>query len=385
VPFVKGPVFVYPDAYTEISQAHKQRWEAVVHLLKLNVQESDAMREHKDSIAYDLQMCGLQPSKAFPHIVVHCSSKLVPHLHKLFLRPHVKRHYQVKCATNDAMSLPRFGIVFYGVEDTKISGVTYEVSITTQGVSPLVDAGLTMCGSKVISKKNPSRYSTIGAVLRVGQSFYGLTAGHTFVDEPVIDDIPLILSYEDSDAEDDDYSYDFSGMVAGDVNDPNATTSGDKALDSSNGKLLNHLPSTIQDGTRETASSWKSSIFTASKSSRVFVPAQATPELESNLDWAIVELQDSAHWRPNIYTNESGNLKLVSISHEFVTILPSESREVSIISSRDGAIRGRLRSLPTIRGGSANQVNESWVVSVQGKDSEFYRIPIPRDRFWDNF
>jgi hypothetical protein len=366
VPFTKAPVFVYPDAYTEIPEAHKKRWQAVVHLLKLNVQQCNTMREHKDNIDYDLQMCGMQPSEAFPHIVVNCSTQLVQHLRKLFLRPHVKRHYHVKCATDDSLSFPRFGIIFYGAEPTKISGVSYEASIMTQGLNSLVGAGLTMCGSRVISNKSPNRFSTIGCVLRVGQSYYGLTAAHTFVDEPAMDNVPSFLSSEDSDTEDDDYSYDF-GAIA----------SSDKIFDSSNEKSLDQITSTIQDATRECAPSWKPSM---SKSSNVYVPAQRTPQAESDLDWAVVELQDNAHWRPNMYTSETGQLKLVSVSHEFVTHLPPKARDVFIISSRDRAIRGRLRPLPTLRGGPANQANEFWVVSVQGKDSEF-TVTFFLDRF----
>jgi hypothetical protein len=362
IPAVRPPTFIYPDAQIKIAPGHLSRWREVVKLLSCNVDECDKLRPYSSRINYGLHMCGPEPQKAFPHIVVTCPRQLVRSLRCLFKQDNVRRHYHVKYLGTDSQ-LPGFGLVFVGVEDKKIFGRVHDVVLSTFVAN---EKRHTMCGVRVMSTPTSDRYSTIGCLLQVGERAYGLTTRHTFEDNSIIDVTDEASGLTDIDDDDDDYEYDFDGLEAVEQEfEARTEAEGGESgpSNSSSTSDLHGLPHTSPGDA-------SSARFMPAK---IHMIAEDSPFTDEDLDWALVELGDESHWLPNEYSGEALHYQRLRVSQEVVEELPMSSREVYIISSKQSASKGKINSWPLLTGAGHASIMEIWNVSPEPGESKLAR------------
>lgn len=198
LPFIKNtPIRIYPDATSQITAAHWDRFHEIVRMFQKAVEEHGTLRHHAQGVGYLLRQCGTSPAKSGPSIVVTCTKEVCRALGKLLVRQDLKEQYDPPSPhrprklfnsqqkSHPIQAKPRFQIYLW-IEEGSLPFTLLWRRRLAEGLqiqqlpatNSLPWSDLTMCSSRVTYSDGSC--TTLSCLLEVDSTVCGLTVGHAF-------------------------------------------------------------------------------------------------------------------------------------------------------------------------------------------------------------
>lgn len=322
----------------------------LTHLEKRNV--------NTRTLSIKLKCLGESEDTAKPYVVIQCEKTASKAVNQFFNQPHVKTQYQ---PCGKFPGTPWFNFVVW-----KRAPVSKAAADTTFIYCDAWDAADTLCGRAIKSSTHESvRFATLGGIVKVVRhqedfALHGITAGHMLALGPVEEardspedyvDVDMI-DISDSEGNGDDclfYEEEIELEVAI-KEDP-----GMQNPDQSEEDLKCAWQSTQQD-------------IPWSLVGKVCASSHNSNPDSSNLDWALVELDQLALYPPNLLSDSSsgGNYELQTPFRKPGTIARRQvARDVVFFSGFGGLRHGTLSILPSfLKIGHAKGMTETYSLSL---------------------
>ncbi len=168
------------------------------------------LKLHICEIDYTLKMCGPSPIASYPSIIVFYTKAVFPSLRSLLTSRHIASQYYfpkpprsgsiwrslLKSDEEDPgdSQIPRFKIYFWRAKKmprTLHWGRLENLRVYQPCHNSLAKLeALTMCGSKIAATED-IRLATLGCLVKIQSSFYGLSASHAF--ESIVISTQLVM------------------------------------------------------------------------------------------------------------------------------------------------------------------------------------------------
>ncbi|RFU80812.1 hypothetical protein TARUN_1377 [Trichoderma arundinaceum] len=361
IPFSKQMAYVYPHADNYISVQHKLRFPVIEDIIRQNLLENNKPSRKPPKTEYKLKMCGASIHAAQPSILVcHPSNdyKTGMSIMKILSRKQVKEQYDSRHT-----KAPRFKIyLFLGSSFTSLGRPMESLSIRIK------DSYIP--GALLVSGDGYDGISTIACGINFpnfDERIFALTSAHAFEEYKESDDsdtededtVDTIL-VPDEDEEEGRETYTFAGieydiselMKYENINKQSPTSQVSVQHTNVRGHMQGHLDGSIQ-----------SSHVAVINPNRVWSRPQGSEWINSpNLDWALVEIEESDQWEPR---------NVDQVMHD-IPEPSNSSRAVRILTSR-GSLHGTICSIPTLIANSndASSLCKVWTVTVEDSDTIF--------------
>lgn len=295
---------IYPRA--SISPKFYERYPQLVDFFKQAVDTHKLLKHHTSEINYELRICGSGPSTAVASIIVFCTEGIFKHLRSLLNSRHIRRQYQLEKQENpfplsafpfgaskphmqaSARAIVPFRVVFWRGATTPTERKSAMEQVVAQGQS-----SLTMCGSLV---RYGNRTSTLGLLVSVNSTLYGLTVDHLFKTQKCGENPAItkesVLSFYENDVED----IDVDGSWVDDVTYEDMDHDD---MNSNNGSVVcdeTHPGETMYDTLTENYRG----VINGHKLDFVHKLNATTPFL----DWALIEFDGGYFQRPNAFFSD---------------------------------------------------------------------------------
>ncbi|RSL58806.1 hypothetical protein CEP54_007564 [Fusarium duplospermum] len=178
LPNVSPKIYVYPHSGSEIPDAFQGRFREVVNLFRLNTEQHPPLKPHLEHIDYELRMCGTSVDNAHPSILVFCRPSEFSCLRSLLNSKHLKIQYCLRKSypkyswkawgksppeSSDTFK-PLFNLYFWRAQRPRIL-------YSHEGLMDIINVPDVPGGRRFTS--------TIGCILDIDSTFYGLTAAHS--------------------------------------------------------------------------------------------------------------------------------------------------------------------------------------------------------------
>ncbi|KAL7799927.1 hypothetical protein V8C37DRAFT_97299 [Trichoderma ceciliae] len=344
IPGVKPVTYVYPHADECVSVEHRSRFPVIVDIFQQNLQEhSKQSLKHPTKTEYKLKMCGTRLADAQPSILVSHpwnDVKTGLSIMKILCDSHVREQY------DSVYMIARFKIyLFLGPSFTYLGRPMGDLNIRiTESYVP---------GSLLVSGDIHDGVSTITCGIsfpHIDERKFVLTSAHAFEEanegdrgdvenEETVDSLPVPNGDEEENEETilfADVEYDLAELMK--------FENMEEQNQISESGLQAELVQGRADGRVQNS---RASVL---RPSRVW---GANKTNDPNLDWALVEIEESYRWMAG---------RADGIVHE-ASGLGDGSRAVRIMTSR-GPIHGNVRSIPAFIANSndASSLCEVWTV-----------------------
>ncbi|KAI2611813.1 hypothetical protein GGR54DRAFT_339940 [Hypoxylon sp. NC1633] len=403
IPHVSPQILVYPHSASKITTAYHDRYVEIVNIFRQNTLEDPRLSNHAKHIDYGLKLCGLSEQNAHPSILVFCRPQEFKSLKRLFDQEHLKAQYLERTTRKSLWHSmrnredeqeprrPLFKLYFWRAQRprTLLWGGQDNVRIGSESATAssralyMYDHSLTMCGSPIYQLPGGSRVSTLGCVLQIGSQFYGLTAAHgirccnqrsrvngaekdavrhtglSHSEKPKRDEFTSISfnkeEYNDLPSDDDDVVYE--------------SLSDDESYDSDSCDEEDYVDSwassqSVKAEPKEGYAKVEEMRQVISTVTAMYPPADAQ---DLDLDWALVLLDRSDQWRPNVFFNRRTSSHLAFIPPVAAGVPKYDTEVLVILPSRitkHGVIQPTAAFLGGINGNTSSQV---WCVKLTGQ------------------
>lgn len=195
-------MYVFPDASTSISQAHKDRYPVLKDILQRNIESSPQLCDYTTCISYELRMCGSCVADAIPSILVFCPFGKLKKIKSLLQQPHIRSQFEPETTTSEFVN---FGIFFWA---RKIDMLAFHeivavipVEQATGGVVANATGVRAPSGLRIYNGENGEmNTATMGCMIQVGRDQFGLTTAHAFHQT-----LATTCGPDDSDSDDEEY------------------------------------------------------------------------------------------------------------------------------------------------------------------------------------
>jgi hypothetical protein len=278
------------------------------------------------SIAMRLKVLGKTEETAKPWVVILCDPSTSKLVKQYFNQPQVKEQFQT---CNTYPDLPSLDILIHD-KPPKLRAV-----VEFDGVDEYINTNtnVTLCGTLVkASSSNDCSIATLGGVVKVSYAskrsmLYGMTVGHLFTDGRAETRTSILSSAQG----------DSMSEIADDENsDADITEEFILDMDFEEGDATITQPEAPADPAQN--SNWS-----RLGSGIVPVSAQCAPAAHRNLDWALVDFEDKARYKPNLlpipYGIPSAELRQLSNSTACIS-----EKKVVVVSGRNELKHGKLSS-----------------------------------------
>lgn len=338
IPHLRKPVYVFPDASSSITQAHKDRFPALKDIFQRNIESSPKLCGYTTYISYELRMCGSCVADTMPSILVCCPSDGLKKIKSLLTQPHIRSQFDPE---SSSPIFVRFGLFFWAqpIEMLALHGLAVFIPEEPGSGDSMADAvvGNLPWGLQIIEADHGERRSaTMGCVIQVGDERFGLTTAHAFHNLPATAPRIQVEDARDSDIDDEDY---------------------DMSMEEENHLSLELRPMSPSDRRGRTIQLGKCQVHTTPT-----LDGTAWMKEHANLDWALFEMESHDDQMP---TFSSDNKVLPTAK-----ALPQERTDVLIITSSLLGVPATLYNIPSYIGGtSASPVAEVWTVGCLPKEN----------------
>lgn len=337
IPYLRKPTYVFPDATSSISKAHKDRYPALKDILQRNIEGSPKLCDYTSCISYELRMCGSCMEDAIPSILVFCPLRKFKKIKSLFTQPHITSQFEPDSPTP---TFVHFGLFFWArtIDMLALHEIAVVIPEEQDSGEILADAGVGSLpwGLQVVEgERNEQHTATVGCIIQVGSERFGLTTAHAFYQTPTAAWNDHTISSSDSDTEDEEYDM---SMEEGDEDRLSEEV---RPLSSGRtvklGKCQVHIPPPIED-----TSTWMRE--------------------HANLDWALFELESNGDRLPT-YPKPHEALAIADT-------LPEDCTDVLIITLPLSGVPATLYNIPSYLGGAnGSQAAEVWTVGCSSKET----------------
>ena len=295
-----------------------------------------------DAISIKLKVLGESETTAKPWVVILCDETVAKKVKQFFKQQHVKSEYQPCITDSDIPSLEVY------VCDRPPRAVAATAIADVYGDSWGAAASLmTLCG-KVIKVVEPyhTRFATLGGIIKItdwqqNSMLFGMTAGHILAQgRPEEDKADLYEDRDDAEENEPDSSSDEEEEKF-EINlrseDELTTDDEDDQSMDDKGRTLTMLQGNDQSSTQVGA--WP-------KMGYVSVASRKTQKDEQDLDWALIVLDDSLIYRPNMLIKQDVNHEVCTAeelkewSSEIGGFEPGQP--VILLSGTSGSKQGKL-------------------------------------------
>lgn len=422
IPGCNPSIFVFPNNHAAIGSSFLERFPEVVNIFRHNAKEHPRLKNNLQYIDYSLHMCGASQSDTHPSILVFCRHSDFKDLHSLLTSKELKYQYCLRRSTRNRLfsrsqlpeehHKPYFNLYFWreSIPRTLYLGICGHVSMSilslplrTDWRSEQKSHQLTMCGTVVNLIGDEPKSSTLGCVLKIDGTVYGITTRHMFPqdqstipieEKPVpqsepnegqISELEKRCTMEDLTPTTDegilrDSSSDISNVTESDedffiddIEYDSLTEAELTGIDDSgnNIKADDGLDNNSNDNNPEGVSFRSDSFQHGPEATEiVYSPDQGQDEFEEgDLDWALVKLTYRGHWRPNAYFDPRDPYPW--LLSKIAKYNPGRNTRVLIITSKMLPQEGFIRSGVSILGGiNGKAPSEMWTVVLDRGSSK---------------
>ncbi|KAI9764881.1 MAG: hypothetical protein M1839_005697 [Geoglossum umbratile] len=307
----------------EIEEPIRQRFCDLMELYETPLDDYLSKGESKiGTISIKLKILGESEETAKPWIVILCHKAMLKRVKKFFNQPAVKQEYQ---PPNSVTDLPTFELL---VRDRppRLNVTLTHIDLYGQSWGNKD----TLCGELIgVNEDGQIRKATIGGIVGMtspaGLRIYGMTVGHIAVKEPPRGEKLNLEELDESEGEDEE-------GVGGKY-------LLDEELDDA--ALEDQATREEDPGPAHYSAAW-------SKIGRISVPT--CEERMSNLDWALVELDNPLDYRPNLLRTPSSRDPppvLLHLEDQPSLETGGSHREVLVLTGTKGPRSGTLSISPS--------------------------------------
>lgn len=328
IPRLWKTTYVFPDASTSISQAHKDRYPVLKDILQRNIEGSPQLCDYTTCISYELRMCGSCVADAIPSILVFCPFGKLKKIKSLLQQPHIRSQFEPETTTSEFVN---FGLFFWA---RKIDMLAFHEIVAvipaeqaTGGVVANATGVRAPWGLRIYNGENGEmNTATMGCMIQVGRDQFGLTTAHAFHQ-------PLATTCGPDDSDSDDEEYDMS-MEHDDHSEVTMDVQPALPIDG-RGQTVQFGECEVHIPPRDDSSAWIKE--------------------HANLDWALLKM-GSEKSRLSVYATATEALPIVDR-------LPQECVDVLIVTTSLHEIPAILYHIPSYIGGAkGSQAAEVWTV-----------------------
>lgn len=335
IPYLRKTTYVFPDASTRISQAHKDRYPVLKDILQRNIESSPKLCDYTTCISYELRMCGCCVAEATPSILVFCPFGKLKKIKALLQQPHIRSQFESEIT---ASTFVNFGLFFWAREIDMLAfheiAAVIPVQQATDGVPANETGGRAPWSLRIYNGDNSEiNTATMACMIQVGRDQFGLTTAHAFHQ-------PLATSYEPDDSDSDDEEYDMS-----------------MEQDDHSEGAMDVQPALPIDGRRQTVQLGKCEVHIPPHDD-----SSAWMKEHANLDWALLKLGPEIS-RLSIHATATEALPIVDR-------LPQECVDVLIVTTSLHEVPAIIYHIPSYIGGAkGSQAAEVWTVGALSNET----------------
>ena len=321
------------------------------------------------AISIKLKYAGESEATARPWIVIQCDETASKRVNKFFNQQQIKAHYQPRDADSQRL---HFGLSVRGTPPKQIAS-TFNNDVYSESW----DNTTTLCGKVIrVNACNETRIATLGGIIKVITSeekvkLYGMTAGHIIARDQDARDYDIRIGPSTSS---DEHSL-VDRMLPDKHGDSDESGSSSEEEDEEEFELdfgdegesdrKSHLHST-----ELSQSIWRSTQLSQPwpKVGRLFAASHRDSD-NVDLDWALIELEDPALYRPNLLVFPEGTYEF-GLSTDLKECprritRASCARDILLLSGMAGLKRGKLSAASGfLMIGRSKGFNKTYTVSL---------------------
>jgi hypothetical protein len=274
------------------------------------------------TISMRLKVLGTDPASAKPWIVILCDKTLYRKVKHFFDQSSVKNEYQPRDVDSD---LPSFGLLVYDKPPRPTAGTTYNAIYGQHQIySPdfVTWCGTTIkcetCGEHAAdSGTSAIRFATLGGIIKVVDAMqttmlYGMTAGHVLFNDEIPDSEHDPVSSEDEN-EESQHLWDQQGEV-----------------------FELEIDFEEDQGSSE---SWplsqENKVVPWRQIGHVVLSSRDRDSIDTDLDWALLNVRDPAYYRPNLLVKDSDLVTDVSSQPPRLYHARSDLKPITVAGALD--------------------------------------------------
>lgn len=384
IPHVSPPINVYRHGTSVIPSEHHDRYPQVVRLFRENTLQDRRLMGGAKHINYGLKLCGSSTETARPSILVFCRPQEFKPLRRLLSQDHLTAQYLLKENRRNFLDVlrnqdnekkqhrPLFRIYFWRTSRpmTLLGELSYGAHVcfgnqsATASSNPpdIYDRSLTLCATRIYTFSGFSQVSTLGCVLKMGQDYYGLTAGHG------------IRSHTNHHLHNQEPSYKArweSNEIINSLSKEEASTASafdddilyESLADEEDSDDYDNINSEIETCDRESigfcqyelryadAKDDRKSERAMKRGAPIKPPADPSRRMNIDLDWGLIKLTKPEQLRPNLFFNPSSNPPVLTAMSPVPAALPKTETEILIILPSRIVKRGKIQPSMAFLGG----------------------------------